>query len=195
MTTAFLALMFVCVLLQFHSQGYPVFFFLPVEIIVNGGGEGERGAGTRRRSWAGLPWLGKLLFPLYNLVHAEEPEEPQPEAAVSHSVGFHSCTGPELCVIQKLSKTMAIPLHKISFSVSVLLAITAVCRNTAAGNPGEKKNKNADPVRVQVLAEAVPGEPTFKKLSAPLSDSSGVSESQDHMLTQTKYLNIAHYPI
>ena len=36
---------------------------------------------------------------------------------------------------------MAIPLGKISFSICVLLSITALCRNTAAGNPGEAKKK------------------------------------------------------
>lgn len=104
-----------------------------------------------------------------------QPGELQPEAAVSHKERFHSCTGPELCVIQKLSKTMA--LRKISFSVSVLLSITVLCRNTAAGNPGEGKEKKAGAMQ-QVLVEVACGVPAFKKPGTPLSDSSGASDSQ-----------------
>lgn len=63
---------------------------------------------------------------------------------------------------------MAIPLGKISFSVCVLLSITALCRNTAAGNPGEakkkkKKKESSWGTPVQDLAEVACGVPAFKK--------------------------------
>lgn len=72
---------------------------------------------------------------------------------------------------------MAIPLCKISFSISVLLTITVVFRNKAAGNPGEKrkKKKSSKGMRVQVLVEVACGVPAFKKPSTLLSDSSGVT--------------------
>lgn len=98
--------------------------------------------------------------------------ELQPEAAVSRSEGFYSCTGPELCVIQKLSKTMAIPLGKSSFSDSVLLSITGLCRNTSSREPPDKQKKKIKKkhqkkesswcMRVQVLVEVACGVPAFK---------------------------------
>lgn len=137
---------------------------------MHGGGKGER------ESWRESPErarLGRGSFPFLRTtlpVRAQEPGKLQPEAAVSHSEGFHSCAGPELCVIQKLSKTMAIPPRKISFSVSVLLSITVLFRNTAAGNPGEAKKKKKESSRgmwLQVLVEVACGVPAFKKAKHP----------------------------
>lgn len=91
-----------------------------------------------------LTWPCGGSFPSLPVRARESQGSSEPEAAVSHSEGFHSCAGPELCVIQKLPKTMAIPLGKISFSVSVLLSITVLCRNTAAGNPGEAKKRKKE---------------------------------------------------
>lgn len=123
---------------------------------------GKGGAGERSPSRLDL--AGEAFLPSIqpSLSKHRSQGELRPEAAVSHSEGFHSCTGPELCVIQKLSKTMAIPLRKISFSVSVLLSITVVCRNTAAGNPGEeKKRERRRGTQVQVLVEVACGVPAF----------------------------------
>lgn len=69
------------------------------------GGEGWRES-TSRLDLAGEAFLSPVQPSMSEL---------QPEAAVSRSEGFYSCAGPELCVIQKLSKTMAIPLGKSSF--------------------------------------------------------------------------------
>lgn len=110
MTTAFLAVVFVCVLLHFSSQGYPDSCSPSGDACVwrwkwrGGGGGGWRD----RLSLAG----GKRFFPLYwppSLPPCLPPSLPpspstgargvQPEAAVSHSEGFHSCPAPELCVI------------------------------------------------------------------------------------------------
>lgn len=95
----------------------------------------------------------------------------EPKAAGVHSEGFHSSGGPELDVIQKLSKTMAIPLCKIYFSISVSLSITALCRNTAAGNPKEEfkkkkeKKKEAFSVRYpEAAVESVSHNVTLKLL-------------------------------
>ncbi len=96
----------------------------------------ERAAEKARAGWT---WPGKVKFVKSSLSEHKSQGSSKSEAAVSHSEGFHSCTGPDLCVIQKPSKTMAIPLRRISFSISVLLSITVLCRNTAAGNPGEAK--------------------------------------------------------
>lgn len=115
-------------------------------MIVCGGGKGEEEGGGGRgleKKPEQAPLGRGRRFPSLPVVGAREPE-----AAVSHSQGFHSCSAPELCVIQKLSKTMAIPLSKTSFSVSVVLSITAVCRNTAQGTPEKKKKKEAGACRV-----------------------------------------------
>lgn len=88
----------------------------PLEIIVRGGGKG--GSDGTREGEPELPGSGREAFPPFCAilpVQAQESGELRPEAAVSHSEGFRSRTGPELCVMQKLSKTMAIPLSKISF--------------------------------------------------------------------------------
>ena len=71
---------------------------------------GSEGAVERKLSRLHL--AGGAFFPS---VQPSTVQAQEPEAAVSHSEGFHSCTGRELCVIQKLSKTMAIPLCKIYF--------------------------------------------------------------------------------
>lgn len=63
--------------------------------------------------------------------------EPEPEAAVARSEGFNSCTRPELCVIQKLSKTRQSLSVKVIFSICVLLSITVLCRNTSSREPRE----------------------------------------------------------
>lgn len=142
MTAAFSAFVFVCILLQFYTKGYPD------SCSPSGDNCVWRWKG-RARELEKKPeqtWLGLGSFPSLRTTLPVRAQEP--EAAVSHSEGFHSCTGPELCVIQKLSKTMAIPLTKISFSVSVLLSITVVCRNTAAGNPREAKKKRLGHVKL-----------------------------------------------
>ena len=104
-------------------------------LVFPGGGK-ERKPEQSRFGGGSFPSLRKKK-PLP--VGAHQPEELRPEAAVSHPEGFHSCTAPELCVIQKPSKTMAIPARKIYFSVSVVLSITVECRNAGPGNPRRKE--------------------------------------------------------
>lgn len=68
-----------------------------------------------------LLWLGSecSYFPNKALsIQRQESGELQPDAAVTHSEGFHSWTCSELCVIEKVSKTKVIPLCKLSLLIS-----------------------------------------------------------------------------
>lgn len=127
-----LAFAIVCVLLQFYSKGH----LIQVS-------PSRHNCEQRWKRWGGL-YLGwresrsgldlAPSFPFLCTTLHIRAQTHRLEAAVPRSEGFHSCAAPELCVIQKVSKTTVILLSQTSFSTSVLLSITVLCHNKWQGS-------------------------------------------------------------
>ena len=106
-------------------QGTPGPSFLPLEVTGNGGGK-ARADGENRVVLAGEAVLRTSL-------HVGHSHSCQRQMSP-----VHSCTDPERCIIEKLSKTTARPLVLFSFSIPAALSMTVLFGNTWKGTPEQK---------------------------------------------------------